>query len=424
MLRLGKKKNDFLPQRQGKNTSSLADPGGGNTTTTSRWYTNNGTKALFAAFFFILGPQTIYWYSDCTSSTTGILDDITPVNQESVVTVTDLDVQNHNLAPPRQREEAAEMNAAKLLRSKINGNLNVKQTSSRGHEIILVSLLGGLMREEGLIPDGTFLDAGAQHGEQGAHFAVAAPDRRVLCLDPSPANVEGMKKEYGELPNLRIEQGGLSTEVGIMKPRDDSFKMDLNETFQLFTLDSLFYNKGEKLGFAHLDVEGLELDVLKGGVETLRAYKPILTTEIRVHDHKNTTELLKFLDKESYDTYIIDEVCGFPHQDLRNLLNIPRSLSRRMAKSDTFNLLHATESIFRVDVDNIFEVVLPCCAQGGECCPGGDLKAATCCDEKSVTNWYTKNNIKMSPASMFGWKNSRKAYETWQYRLRKRSKTP
>lgn len=328
------------------------------------------------------------------------------------------------LPPPRQREEAAEMNAAKLLRSKINGNLNVKQTSSRGHEIILVSLLGGLMREEGLIPDGTFLDAGAQHGEQGAHFAVAAPDRRVLCLDPSPANVEGMKKEYGELPNLRIEQGGLSTEVGIMKPRDDSFKMDLNETFQLFTLDSLFYNKGEKLGFAHLDVEGLELDVLKGGVETLRAYKPILTTEIRVHDHKYTTELLKFLDKESYDTYIIDEVCGSPHQDLRNLLNIPRSLSRRMAKSDTFNLLHATESIFRVDVDNIFEVVLPCCAQGGECCPGGDLKAATCCDEKSVTNWYTKNNIKMSPASMFGWKNSRKAYETWQYRLRKRSKTP
>ena len=422
MLRFGKKTNDFLPQ-QGK-LSSLADRGGGNNTTTtrssSRWYTKTGTKAFFAAFFFILGRQTIYWYSDCTSSTTGILDDITPVIQESVVAVTDLDVKNRHVDPPA----AAEMNAAKLLRSKINWNLNDNKSSSRGHEIILVSLLGGLIREEDLIPAGTFLDAGAQHGEQGAHFAVAAPDRQVLCLDPSPANVEGMKKEYGELPNLRIEQGGLSKEVGVMKPRDDTFEMDLNEEFQLFTLDSLFYNKGEKLGFAHLDVEGLELDVLKGGVETLRAYKPILTTEIRVHDHKYTTELLKFLDKESYDTYIIDEVCGFPHQDFRNLLNIPRGLSRRMAHSDTFNLLHATESIFRVDVDTIFEMVLPCCAQGGECCPGGDLKAPTCCDEKSVINWYKKNNIKMSPASMFGWRNSKKTYETWQYRLRMRGKTP
>lgn len=312
--------------------------------------------------------------------------------------------------PPRQREEeAAEMSAAKL-RSKINWSLNENQTPSRGHEIILVSLLGGLMREEDLIPDGTFLDAGAAWWTR-CPLCSGRPRSPSSMLGPFTCQRWGNEKGYGELYNLRIEQGGLSKEVSDMKPRDGSFQMDLNEEFQLFTLDSLFYDKGEKLGFAHFTLGcGRAWAWCSQG---WREDSPCLQTN--PHDWDSctrsnyTTELLKFLDKESYDTYIIDEVCGFPHQDYRNLLNIPRGLSRRMAHSDTFNLLHATERIFRVDADAIFEMVLPCCALGGECCPGGDLKESTCCDEKTVTNWYKKNNIKMSPKSMYGWKNSKKA---------------
>ena len=95
------------------------------------------------------------------------------------------------------------MNAAKLC-EKINYKINTIQTGSKGHEIILVSLLGGLLREENLIPEGTFLDTGAQSGEQGAHYAVVAPDCQVICMDPSPGNVGHMKKEYSGLPNLCI----------------------------------------------------------------------------------------------------------------------------------------------------------------------------------------------------------------------------
>ena len=63
----------------------------------------------------------------------------------------------------------------------------------------------------------------------------------------------------------------MSDEVGVIKPRDQSFNMDLDEEFQLHTLDSMFYDKKEKLGFAHLDVEGFELKVLKGGLGLGRA---------------------------------------------------------------------------------------------------------------------------------------------------------
>jgi FkbM family methyltransferase len=291
------------------------------------------------------------------------------------------------------------------------------------HEILLVSLVVGLMREEGLIPEGMFLDAGAQFGEQGAHYAATAPDRQVLCIDPSPRNLQTNQENYSELPNLRVQQGGLGKTVGVAKPVDSSFHMDLDAEFPVYTLDSLFYDKNEKLGFAHLDVEGLELDVIKGGLKTIHAYKPIFTTELRVHANPEyTKELLTLLDQNGYDSYVIHEVCGYPHMDYRNLLNVPRKMSTQLGMSDTFNLLLATQSIVRVSRDTIFENVFPCCAVGGECCPGKDPKANTCCSESAVAEWHEKNNVFKRPPAMFGWKTARKEFETWHWRLRERNK--
>ena len=47
----------------------------------------------------------------------------------------------------------------------------------------------------------------------------------------------------------------------------------------------MFYDKGEKLAFAHIDVEGVELDVLKGGIKTIKADRPIFTVELIVHEN-------------------------------------------------------------------------------------------------------------------------------------------
>ena len=115
-------------------------------------------------------------------------------------------------------------------------------------------------------------------------------------LDPSPNNVRDAEKRYSVLKNVHILQGGLGDKVGTMKARDQSFQMETGAEFPLFTLDSLFYEKGRKLAFAHLDVEGLELDVLKGAVKTIRQSKPIFTTEVRVHkDVAYTDALMDFI---------------------------------------------------------------------------------------------------------------------------------
>ena len=108
-------------------------------------------------------------------------------------------------------------------------------------------------------------------------MAVAAPDRRVLMLDPSPSNLASARKNFGSLTNLEIMHGGLSSAVGKMEARDATFNMEVGSEFPLYTIDSLFHEKGHKLAFAHLDVEGLELDVLHGALATIKESQPIFT---------------------------------------------------------------------------------------------------------------------------------------------------
>jgi FkbM family methyltransferase len=417
MFRSNKTHSGSLP-----GSSSLSTGTSYNTLKGNRKKANGSFNALVKSVIKISAIGACFYLLGRRSSATPVA----PEASSSTTTMTKIIEPIAVPVPAGIKEFVASDESAARIRSQVHDHIHTKMFPRviGDHEIILVSLLGGLMREEGLIPEGTFLDAGAQYGEQGAHYAVIAPDRQVLCLDPSPDLVEKIKAVFGKLPNLRVEQGGLGKEVGVMKPRDKYFNMDLDAEFPVYSLDSLFYDKGVKLAFAHLDVEGLELDVLKGGVQTLRADRPIFTTEVRVHDHEYTTELLNFLDQEGYDTYVINEVCGYPFMDLRNLLNIPRKMSKTFARSDTFNLLLATDSIFRVTADednSIFEAVYPCCALGGECCPGDDLADPSCCSEVLVDNWLEQNNINKRPPAMVGWKSARKEFETWQYRLRARS---
>ncbi|KAL7495983.1 LOW QUALITY PROTEIN: hypothetical protein ACHAWT_008311 [Skeletonema menzelii] len=299
------------------------------------------------------------------------------------------------------------------------------------HEALLVTLVGSLIQSFGFggfnPSEGSFLDAGMQFGEFGGHMAVAAPKREVVMLDPSPTNVKVAMERYGALPNLKILQGGLGEKVGSMKARDESFQMEVGAEFPLYTIDSLFYEKRKKLAFAHLDVEGLELDVLKGAVQTIRQSKPIFTTEVRVHkDIAYTDALMDFIFDLGYDSYVINEVCGFPHMDYRNLLNIPRSLSNELMHSDTFNLLDTTKSIFRLPVrregaKTIFDLVMPCCALGGACCPGNDINDKSCCSEELVRKWLNENNPDVN-LNYYTWKEARKNFGRFRYRVNQRSK--
>lgn len=208
---------------------------------------------------------------------------------------------------------------------------------------------------------------------------------------------------------------------------DQSFNMPVGCKFPIFTLDSLFHDQHKKLGFAHLDLEGLELDVLKGGVKTIKNSRPLFTTELRVHkDVEYTTNLFEFISDLEYDSYLINEVCGYPHMDYRNLLNIPREKSQLMQYSDTFTLLDATKSLTRIPMKSegqktVFDLVLPCCALGEACCPTSDINAKECCSEKLVMKWLHEHKLEINPY-MYSWKAARNEFHRFRYRLGQRQK--
>lgn len=386
-------------------------------TATQEMAYSKGINILLLGLSFYLGSQFTIWLSICN---------------EKPIQVAAGDADDHTShfgsAIKADKNSDAALNALHQVDRLVHthGQLFV-------HETLLGTLLGSLIREShsglvDLIPsEGYFLDAGMQFGEFGAHMAVNAPDRDVMMLDPSPNNVELAKERYGVLPNLKILQGGLGDKVGTMKARDESFQMEVGAKFPIYTIDSLLFEKGEKLAFAHLDVEGLELDVLKGAVQTIRQSMPIFTTEVRVYkDEAFTDKLMEFISDLGYDSYVINEVCGYPHMDYRNLLNIPRSKSVELMRSDTFNLLDATKSITRIpfrkeNQKTFFDLVMPCCALGETCCPGNDINDKSCCNEERVKKWLGENKPDLN-LNYYTWKEARKNFERFQFRLRQRQK--
>lgn len=296
------------------------------------------------------------------------------------------------------------------------------RTSSTGYEIVLESLLGSLLAESNLIPPGDILDVGAQFGEQACHFATLAPERSVYALDPSPEQANGIVKKFGaHLSNLIVINAGIGRTVG-NGTADTSFTgMKVGDTFLIETIDHLFHDSGRALGFAHIDVEGVELDVLQGGSKTIQENHPIFTVEVRVHKDPNyTIALLDLIDEYGYDSYVIDEPCGWPHMDYRNLICFPRFMGEKLVHSDSFNLAASTEAIFRVDRDSIFQKVYPECKLGGKFCNFDSTMNKQCCHENAMRQWHESSCKK--PIAMQGFTYSKRAtHRLWQ-QLKTRSK--
>jgi len=310
-----------------------------------------------------------------------------------------------------------------------------KVIQAKGFEILQKSIVGILFREEGLLSEnGSVLDVGAQFGESACKYAALAPHRTVYALDPSPGNTKFIKESFQDkLPNLKIFTKGIGKEEGVVKLRDskggkesDRYTIQSKDldSFEVTTIDATFYNKGEKLAFAHIDVEGVELDVLKGGIKTIQADRPIFTVELTVHENvQYTRDFIDYIYNLGYEPYLINEVCGYPRMDFRNILCIPREKNSDLVQSDLFNLAAGTNAIVRVNADSIFEWVYPCCKLGGECCPIDN--PSQCCHQDIIEVWLDAKNV-LHPlpqtAQLTTFTKSRQATHTLWYRLTKRSR--
>jgi FkbM family methyltransferase len=159
----------------------------------------------------------------------------------------------------------------------------------------------------------------------GTHFGYEAllasklvgEDGNVVCFEPGPATYQLALKNLKK-PNIKINNKAVgdfngtvkmqnraitaSAFNGISKNDADTHLIDV----QLVSLDETFKSRNKPINFIKCDVEGFELEVLKGGVQILKEDKPILVLEADMPStgrNKRGDEMAEFLSKSDYVGY-------------------------------------------------------------------------------------------------------------------------
>ncbi len=117
--------------------------------------------------------------------------------------------------------------------------------------------------------------------ELSTHF------QEVWTFEPDRTLYECLKKNV-QRPNViptdaalgKKPGGGNMTTRGIMTGRIDQIDSIIGDT-PITTIDSMFTDRDLSIDFIQLDVEGRELDALKGGENIIKRYKPLLQIEVR-----------------------------------------------------------------------------------------------------------------------------------------------
>ncbi len=203
--------------------------------------------------------------------------------------------------------------------------------------------------------DAVVIDAGANVGLLAlACAAWTGANGRVLAFEPS-------SREFGRLAEhvrlngfdqLEIHQHALGAEAGTQELKvAESRYSGLNtlgstlaydgvavaaiERVEVLTIDGVVARRRlTRLDVIKLDVEGAELEVLRGAADTIRRFRPVIVFEAlasALASHGRTTrELSDFINSLGYDLFRITESGGTEPAraadgDAENLVAVPRA---------------------------------------------------------------------------------------------------
>lgn len=140
-----------------------------------------------------------------------------------------------------------------------------------------------------------FFDIGANIGWYALNISFARRNSHIYCFEPIPntfhqlgrnldlnpsRNIQaynfGFSKQAGEFTFYYYPEGSGNASAANVTGRDDVEKIQC----QLETLDAFTKKNPIKVDFIKCDVEGAELHVFQGGVETIKRERPIIFSEI------------------------------------------------------------------------------------------------------------------------------------------------
>jgi FkbM family methyltransferase len=166
------------------------------------------------------------------------------------------------------------------------------------------------------------LDIGAHHGYASMLLSkLVGENGKVIAYEPVPENVEQFRKtiETNKLMNVILVPYAVSDEtkeVIINMSRLYSSAMhfvDDNDTqsehFHVKAVAIDDHIGGElvsRVDFVKIDVEGHEIEVLKGMLNTIEEFRPVIVCE--VHNPDNMSRIVPFLEKYGYEVRTIRNI--------------------------------------------------------------------------------------------------------------------
>jgi len=174
---------------------------------------------------------------------------------------------------------------------------------------------------------GCYIDIGGNQGQSIESIHLYKPMARIECFEPNRALCDKLIARYAGSKQVKIRNVGLSDKSARLKLFVPSYKdfvydglasLDYNSARSWLNRDTVyFFSPGdlklielecrvETLDsfrlepiFIKIDVQGIEYEVVKGGVDTLRMHEPILLIEA-FDDDPRLGALLASLGYEDY----------------------------------------------------------------------------------------------------------------------------
>lgn len=178
-----------------------------------------------------------------------------------------------------------------------------------------------------LKPDDIVLDVGANIGIMTVLMAQRCPKGWIYAFEPIPDNFAALRKiiSYFRLSNVsafQIALGEEEKEVQMTMPVLQGVKMqglshvehpsiegyspsEHSFSVQQQMLDHIQELQGQSISAIKMDVENYEQFVLKGGIQLLETYQPILYLEL--WDNENRKNCFKILEGLGYAVCVLEK---------------------------------------------------------------------------------------------------------------------
>lgn len=198
------------------------------------------------------------------------------------------------------------------------------------HEVMFRRMVTFLINNNIIDKTKNIIDLGAWIGDNSLPWAKNV-EGTVYAIDPSLENCRYIEKiaKLNDITNVRtvctaISNDGknLSTNESLEHctfTRNSSCKTIVKST----TLNQLYDDRViDNVGFIHLDVEGMELDVMMSGNNIIKESRPIIIFEQHI-DRDNYVLIATLLAQLGYESFLMNEVLPGCGEDCRNILSLP-----------------------------------------------------------------------------------------------------